>query len=64
MAAAAGVLLLAAGTAVGAAWAKIPLLVLGGLTALVGAGSLIVAVWGRYVGMAWHFTPAPAEPAS
>lgn len=39
------------------AWIRIPLIVLGVLVGFISAASIGFALWGKYLGFPWHFTP-------
>lgn len=41
---------------VGATWLRVVLMILGAIVALIAVGSFVFVVWGKYVGMPWHFT--------
>lgn len=38
-------------------WLRISLVTFWALVAIIGVGSLKFAMWGKYVGFPWHFTP-------
>lgn len=52
-----GVLLIALAISAAAIWMKIMLMILGIFLAVVAFGSIAFAIWGRYFGFPWHFTP-------
>jgi len=50
-------IIVVSGALISSGWLKIPLIILGILIAIIGIGSIVMTIWGKYVGFQMHFTP-------
>jgi len=53
-----GIAIIVASSAIlSSGWLKTPLIILGIVIAIIGIGSMIITIWGKYIGFSRHFTP-------